>query len=170
MLPGRVVAQSDPTTPPELPGVAAPVLVLNQDRLLTDSEAGRRILADENATWQKHEAEGVELEQILEAEERELSELRDTLPLEDFQQRAVAFDEKVVRIRQDFAERSDTLARELDTRRKAFISEVVPFITQIMGERGASLVFEQRGVLISLPQVDITLEVIRRIDNSDGFQ
>ena len=151
---------------------AAPVavLVLNQERVLSDSEAGKRILAENQSASARHEAEGAALEVELEEEERELTELRDTLPLEDFQARAVAFDEKVVRIRREFAERSATLTREAEARQRAFFAEVIPIITQIMSERGASLVFEQRGVLISGPNVDITLEVIRRIDNSAGFQ
>lgn len=168
--PGALWAQSGFTGQVMETRPAAPVLVLNQERLLRDSEAGRRVLEQEQALRMAHQAEGERLDAELEAEERQLAEQRDRLPAEEFQAKAVAFDAKVVRIRQDHAEKSEALGTQIETARKDFFAKIVPIVAQIMAERGASLVFEQRNILFTGPGVDITGDVIERIDNSDAFK
>lgn len=149
---------------------AASILVLNQERLLRDSTAGQQVLAAEQSLRAAHQAEGARLDEELEAEERELAELRETLPVEEFQELAIAFDAKVVRIRQDHVGKSESLSLKVETARKEFFAQIVPIVAGIMEERGASLVFEQRNILFTGPGVDITDEVIRRIDNSGAFE
>lgn len=168
--PAALAAQADFSGQTLGPGQTVSVLVLSQERLLTDSAPGQALLSEEAALRAAHKEEGERLDAELEAEERELAELRTQITDEDFQARAVAFDEKVVRIRQDHREKSEALGREVEERRKAFFAQVVPIVAEIMRERGASLVFERRNILFTGPGVDITDEVIRRIDNSGSFQ
>ena len=147
-----------------------PVLVLNQERLLRDSAVGRSILEQEQTLRAAHQREGERLEEELEAEERELADQKATLPLAEFQEKAIAFDAKVVRIRQDHAAKSEALSQTVEGARKEFFSKIVPIVAGIMEERGASLVFEQRNILFTGPGVDITDAVIERIDNSNAFE
>ena len=149
---------------------ASPVLALNQERLLRDSSAGQKVLEDVQAMRAAHQAEGERLDEELEAEERRLADLRDTAPAEEFQALAIEFDAKVVRIRQDHVEKSEALSQKVDAARKAFFAQIVPIVAGIMEERGASLVLEQRNILFTGPGVDITDEVIERIDKSGSFQ
>lgn len=147
-----------------------PILILNQERLLRGSKSGQALLIDENRRKSEHLEEGQRLDRELEAEEIHLTELRKELPVDEFQALAVAFDAKVVRIRREHQERSEALGKELDARRKTFFSAVVPIVAKIMTERGASLVFEQRNVLFTGPDVDITDEVIARMDKGGPLQ
>ncbi len=142
------------------------ILVLNQERLLRASRTGQEVLAQERMMTEAHRDEGLRLDAELEAEERDLAEKRKELPAEDFAKLAVAFDTKVVATRRDHTEKSELLATTIEDGRKDFFSKIVPIVAQIMRERQADLVFEQRNVLFTGPNVDITADVIERLDNS----
>lgn len=140
------------------------ILVLNQERLLVNSEAGKALLEQENAMKEAHTQEGLRLDAELENEERELTRKRDVLVSTEFEKLAIEFDAKVVAVRREHQEKSEALAVELDKLRQSFFGDVVPIVARIMKEKGASLVFEQRNVLFTGPDVDITQEVIDRLD------
>lgn len=141
-----------------------PILVLNQEKLLLNSTTGQALLAQENAMKEAHRQEGLRLDKELEDEERELTTLRDELEALEFDKLAIQFDTKVVAVRSDHQQKSEALAVELDKLRQSFFGNIVPIVAQIMNERGASLVFEQRNVLFTGPDVDITQTVIERLD------
>jgi len=147
-----------------------PILVLNQERLLRTSQVGQELLAKENTMKEAHQQEGLRLDTELENEERDLTKIRDEIAAADFEALAIEFDAKVVAVRKDHQDKSEALAVELDKLRQSFFGGIVPIVAQIMKERGASLVFEQRNVLFTGPDVDITQEVIDRLDASGSLE
>lgn len=149
--------------------VSQDVLVLNQERLLRDSKKGKLILAEEANLKQKRAERATALEAELEADEKSLAERKDELDPKEFEQLAEAFDARVVAIRQEDVQAAEVLAAEFEGIRKDFFADVVPIVAQIMAERGASLVFEQRNVLFTGPNVDITDDVIARMDKAAGL-
>ena len=146
------------------PRATQSILVMNQEKLLRNSKTGQALLARERAMTDAHRAEGLRLDAELEAEERDLAEKRKTLPTEEFAVPAVEFDTKVVATRKDHNQKSELLANTLENMRKKFFAQIVPVVAQIMKERGAELVFEQRNVLFTGANVDITDEVIERLE------
>ena len=104
------------------------------------------------------------MEQALEAEERELTDRRATLPPEEFQALAAAFDAKTedIRAAQDAKSRAITAQREEN--RQRFLQAAVPVLGDLMREAGAVAVFDKELVILSLRGVDITDEAIARID------
>ncbi len=147
-----------------------PILVLNQERLLRSSEVGQALLAQENQMKESHQQEGLRLDAELEAEERDLTRKRDELVSEEFEKLAIEFDAKVVAVRRDHQQKSEALAVELEKLRQAFFADIVPIVAGIMQERGASLVFEQRNVLFTGKDVDITQDVIDRLDAENSSE
>jgi len=145
------------------------ILVLNQENLLKFSKSGQALLSKENAMKEAHKQEGLRLDFELESEELILTEKRDELIPEEFDKLAIQFDSKVVAVRRDHQQKSEALAGELDSMRKEFFSNIVPVVAKIMKERGASMVFEQRNVLFTGPDIDITAEVIQRLDSEAGL-
>lgn len=140
------------------------ILVLNQERLLRESRTGQALLIEERDMKEAHRQEGLVLDAELEAEELEITEKRKTLPAEEFNRLAIEFDTKVVATRREHNQRSEQLGKNLEEMRKNFFGQIVPIVAQIMQERRASMVFEQRNVLFTGPNVDITEEVIVRLD------
>lgn len=146
------------------PAPVSSILVVDQDRLFTESAFGKATLERERIATLALEAENSKIEAGLIAEEQDLTTRRATLPAEEFAALASAFDDKVERIRfeQDTKSRDLTRAREED--RQAFLRAVVPVLGELMAEKGAVAVLEKSSVILSLTTIDLTDDAIARVD------
>ncbi|MEM9642306.1 MAG: OmpH family outer membrane protein [Pseudomonadota bacterium] len=154
----------DPQAYPVPQPDAKPFLVLEQDRLLADSLLGKAIQAGNEAAADSLRREGQSLDRQFEEEERQLTAQREVLTPDEFRVLADAFDEKVVATRQAQEERAAVLNREAEARQRDFFRRVGPILLEILEETGASAVIEQRGLLVSKQDLNITDEVIKRLD------
>lgn len=154
---GPVAAQMDA-------GQTPPFLLINQERILLDSLAGQDLLAQEEEKRSQLVAEARSIDAAFEAEERELTEKRGTIPPEEFSRLAEDFDSRVVAARQRQDERSNALAQELDRARRQFFAEVAPFLVQLMDRYGAYAIFDENSVLLADQRLNITGAVIEEID------
>lgn len=143
---------------------SAPFLLLNQERLLTDSEVGQALLAEERAARDALRAEARDIEQRFEREERELTARRLEMEPEAFRDLADAFDARVVEARQLQEERSDALVAEFDRRRRQFYAEIAPVLVELLSRYGARAIFDEASVLIADQSLNITGAVIAEID------
>lgn len=157
-----------PVAAQEPDALRAPVLMLDRNRLFTESAFGKA--AEERFQTESKAliAENLQLEQALEAEERSLTDQRATLDSEAFQALATAFDEKTEAIRaaQDAKSRAITAKRDED--RQRFLQAAVPVLGELMRESGAVAIFDKDMVILSLRGVDITDEAIMAIDAALG--
>ena len=153
---------------PHPPAAVTPILTVDQERLFSDSafgKAAQQALENESRALA---AENRRIETELVGEERALTDLRNTLPVDDFRKRAQAFDEKVVRIRQEQDAKSRELGRRTEEDRKRLLQTAVPILAQLVAERGAGAVLDVRAVLIASSQIDITDDAITRLDKVLG--
>ncbi|MEM9429041.1 MAG: OmpH family outer membrane protein [Pseudomonadota bacterium] len=145
-------------------GPSPPFLVIDQDRLLSTSETGREVLAAEAMEREALQREGEALDRQFEAEERDLTERRQTLDPETFRALADAFDEKVVATRRRQEQKAIAITRDGEERRRAFFEAVTPILVELLQETGAAAVVDHRSLLISKQDLNITDEVIKRLD------
>ena len=146
--------------------IVSPILIVNQDRIIAESDAGAeaqaafeeaaRVLAEEN---DRIEAELIE-------EERALTEERPDLPVDEFRARADDFDARVQRIRAEQDQKARAIQLQREDARLEVIRNAGSVIREISLERGAILVLDQRNVVLSADAIDITDEVIARIDDT----
>lgn len=157
-----------PLSAQEAEGLRAPVLMLDRNRLFSESAFGKATEARFQTESKALVAENLELERALEAEERSLTDQRATLDAEAFQALATAFDEKTEAIRaaQDAKSRAITTKRDED--RQRFLQAAVPVLGELMQESGAVAIFDKDMVILSLRGVDITDEAIALIDAALG--
>ena len=145
-----------------------PVLTLDQDALYLNSQWGQRVQADLERQGREIAAENDRLEKQFADEERELTQLRATLPPEEFGQRADAFDTRVVEVRRERA----NAARELQTRaneeRGTFFRAALPVLAAMMRERGAVAVLDRHSVFVAADSIDVTEALIQRLDAAIG--
>ncbi len=141
-------------------------LVVNQERLLTDSAAGRALLAEEEAARDALRTEARSIDTAFEAEERALTAQRPDLAREEFRQKSDDFDERVVRARREQDARSTALAREFDQRRRQFYASIAPILVGLMDRYGAFAILDENSVLLADQQVNITEAAIAEIDKS----
>lgn len=142
----------------------ATVLVVEFERLVNGSQAGRRILSELEDARQALVAENERIQQDLTEEERDLTQKRVDLPTDEFRALAEAFDAKVTAIRASQDEKARVLTQEVEQRQQDFLQTVRPLLAQIMAEAGASVLIERGTVLMVEDSVNITDLAIQRID------
>jgi Skp family chaperone for outer membrane proteins len=144
------------------------VMTLDQERLFTGSAFGLAALAREAAATAELAAENQRIEQALEAEEKDLTARRSTLPADEFAALAAEFDTRVEQIRttQDDKSRAITLRRDED--RKRFLQAAVPVLGGLLTEKGAVAILDKDAIILSLSSIDVTDEAIARVDAALG--
>lgn len=140
------------------------VLVIDQERLLRESQLGASVLAKIEADAVALATENRQIEAELLAEEQALTEQRASLTPEAFSELADAFDEKVQRLRSEQDTKSRALAQAREQAPQAFFGEIGGVLSAIARERGAAVMLERRQVLLSVDTIDVTDEAIARIN------
>ncbi len=166
-LSGPVVAQEAATTP-SVGVVQSLILTIEPDRLFSDSAFGQRIVRDIETEGNQIASDNRRIEAELTQEERELTELRDTLTTEEFRERASAFDEKVQELRRTQDEKARALGQRSDEARRALLAAAQPVLLDLMADSGAVAILDRRAVLLSVSAVDITDRAITRVDATIG--
>ena len=85
------------------------LFTVDMTKLLRSSEFGKNIIAANNLARKKLQTENEELEKKLLFEEKELSELRKTLSVEEFRPKALEFDKRVSIIRAEQGKKEEIL-------------------------------------------------------------
>lgn len=155
-----------------LPGAAqelrAPVLIVDGDRLYLESDYGRRVAAELAAQAEAIQAENDRIVESLTQEERSLTLRRPEMTPEAFRAESEAFDAKV----QDVRRVRDAKNREFQIinaeARADFEARVQGILAEIMLERGAVMVMDQRSVLLSVRSANITDLAIDRVNAALG--
>ncbi len=153
------------TTERTVPGIGpGNFLVVDQEKLFTNSRFGQRILADVEAATSELVAENTQIENALIAEETALTEQRPELAADQFRQLADAFDEKVQIVRAEQSQKSDDIGGRLNQARREFFQAIVPVLAEILREKLAVAILDKRTVLISVNLIDVTDLAVARID------
>lgn len=142
----------------------SPILTIDSDQLFEDSDYGRQTIEEFEARGAALAAENRRIEAELEAEERELTDVRATTEPAVFRDLADEFDARVQEIRRTQDSKSRALNTQLEERRVVFLNSAVPILEQLMRETGAAVVLEQRTVFISSNTIDITPVAIERLN------
>jgi Skp family chaperone for outer membrane proteins len=141
-----------------------PVVIVYQDQLLERSRAGQALRRREEAETARLVGERQKIEAEFEAEEKRLAELRPTLPREEFAKLAADFDARVREARAAQDQKAIAAQRAVEQNRQRFLESLRPVLVQIMQRYGASVLMDGRQVLLSDPSLDVTGEVIQRMD------
>jgi len=144
------------------------VLTIDPERLFEETAFGRRVIAESERRAEELQAENRRIEAELTAEERDLTERRPEMGVEEFRVLADAFDAKVDRIRAE----QDGKAREIqeirETGQQDFFNRIGPILLTIVRERQAAILLDRRTVFLSAEAVDITEQAVGRIDAEIG--
>ncbi len=153
----------------ELPApVVSPILMIDQERLFTESAFGRAVLARETAAARTLEAENARIEAGLVAEEQDLTDRRATLTAAEFTKLAEGFDARVVRIRSEQDAKVRDLTRNRESDRQDFFRAVVPVLGELLVERKAVAVIDKSAMILALSAIDVTDAAIAKVDAALG--
>ena len=110
------------------------LFTIDMTRLLRSSEFGKNIIAANNIARKKLQTENEELEEKLLLEEKQLSELRKTLSIEEFRPKALEFDKRVTVIRTEQGEKEEFLNKKVRKEESDFFKRIYPFLYEILIE------------------------------------
>lgn len=158
------LAQSTPSPQPAPTLEAARVVVVDQDRLFSDSSFGKRVRAEFVAESNALAEENRRMEAELIEEEQKLTEDRASLTPEEFRALADEFNLRVNEIRTTQDRKARALTERQNAARQEFFQAVLPVLQQLLQDSGAQAMLDRRSVLISLGSIDVTSRAIAQID------
>ncbi len=144
------------------------VMIIDSDRVYVETLYGRRIASDLAVQAAELQAENDRIVETLTEEERSLTIRRPEMTPEAFRAEAAAFDAKVQEVRRVRDAKNVELQVANAEARARFEERVQGIVANIMLERGAFLVLEQRNVVLSVRSANITDDAIVRIDAELG--
>jgi Skp family chaperone for outer membrane proteins len=147
---------------------STPILTLDQDALYLRSLYGQALRARIAEEVAKVEEQTRRIDAELEAEERELTQKRSEMTLEEFAPLARAFDDKVQRLRAENLAATETVRKKEQEGRAEFIAVASEVVGDYMVERGAVAIIDKGAVIVSLLGLDVTDAVVARIDQVLG--
>lgn len=148
--------------------VISPILTIDSERLFLESAFGKRVAAEIEEKGAELTAENRKIEAALEAEERELTEMRADMSAEAFRELANTFDQKVQTTRQEQAAKGRALNELLDQERDVFLTAAAPVLERLMREADAAVILERRSVFVSASAIEITDDAIALLDETLG--
>ena len=144
-----------------------PVVTVDLERLVSETQIGQYLSFQMSEEAQRLQAELDAIEAELSAEEDDLIKKRETLDLDEFRVLAKAFDEKAVRLRQEQQAKIQAITDESTRRRQDLLRSFVPVLSQVMRDRGATVLLDRRSVVLDdRASVDITDVAIMIIDQN----
>lgn len=142
----------------------ATAAVIDYQRIFQDAKAARAIGDQVDARRRLYQEEIARQEQRLHEADKELARQRTVLSAEAYAERRRDFEAQVAEIQRKVQERR----RQLDQAKAAALNEVRAAVIEVIGEladtRGFNLVLPTSGLLLFSPQIDLTAEVLRRLD------
>ena len=144
------------------------LFTVDMNKLFRSSDFGKKIISANNKARLELQNENEELESELLSEEKELSEQRKILSLEDFQPKALEFDKKVSIIRTEQSAKEENLKNKARKQESEFYKRIYPLLYEILLDRGGLVLVDQRNVILWDTNVDITDDAIRLINQVLG--
>ncbi|WP_128253988.1 OmpH family outer membrane protein [Falsirhodobacter deserti] len=162
LLPLQATAQGAPSSE------RSAILTIVPERLYDETRAGKTVEERAEEASRALMAENRRIEAELEAEERELTQKRDTLPPDQFRTLADAFDAKAERIRDEQDAKSRRIARMREQDRQLFVQAAIPVLAELMHREGAVAILDRSSVFLSFDLLDVTDRAIRTVDEKLG--
>ena len=155
-------------TQPLLASEISGLFTVDMSKLFRSSDFGKSIISTNNKARQELQNENEELEFKLLSEEKELSEQRKILSLDEFHPKALEFDKKVSIIRTEQGEKEVNLKNKARKEESEFYKRIYPLLYELLLDRGGLVLIDQRNIILGDSSVDITDDAIKLINQVLG--
>jgi outer membrane protein len=158
--------------PAAAPGGPLKVAVIDTEKILLSSQAGKKALADLKKLQEQREAELRGKAQELKDLQTKISEGRLSLAQDKLAELSKQYEEKEITLRRQ----QDDATRELNKKRDEMLAQidnrVMPVINQVGKDLGYTLIFRkfESGLIYADEAIDITAAVIQRLDGAAPAQ
>ena len=140
------------------------ILLIDRQKVLSESAPAQRLRAAEQERRIALRAELDEIQDGLEAEEAEISDLRGTADAATFEARVKAFDTHVRDARRRSQAMGEALQAEFERARQRLVAALSPVLLALLEKYDADVIVDVRSVLAARPGLDVTNEAIFRLN------
>ena len=137
---------------------------INIDKVLKNSIYGNSLLKDIQNLNKKNIEKLKNNETNLKKKEENLNKKKNIISKEEFEKELNALKEEIILYRSQ----KDKMVNEIENKRKdslnSFFAKINPIIQDYMDENSISLLFEQKNVFIGKNSLDITDEIVKKIN------
>ena len=137
---------------------------INIDKVLKNSIYGNSLLKDIQNLNKKNIEKLKNNETNLKKKEENLNKKKNIISKEEFEKELNALKEEIILYRSQ----KDKMVNEIENKRKdslnSFFAKINPIIKDYMDENSISLLFEQKNVFIGKNSLDITDEIVKKIN------
>lgn len=145
-------------------GAAMGVIIVDIQQAQRESQPGRALAAQRDKYQQDFQTEFTSARQSLQRQDQELAKQKGTMSQEAYDQKVKALEQQVMA----FQRRTQVAVRALEKSTDAAMSELMNAILTITGEiaseMGANLVLPKQQVVLHEPRMDVTVQVIERLN------
>lgn len=143
---------------------APKIAIVDVQRVLNEAKASKGVLPEIEKLRRDFQNQVKEEERALREAEQELSQQRAILSPDAFAQKRRDFSEKASDAQRVVQERRRALDQAFNATRNAILENLAIVSQNIAKERGLNIVMDKKFVFISANSLDITSEVITRLD------
>lgn len=143
------------------PAVAA---VIDYQRVLREAKAAKSIREQIETRRKLYQDQIAKEEQKLNDADKELAKQRAVLSPEAFKDKREEFQKKVSGVQRMVQERRRTLDQTSAAALNQVRNAMIEIVSDLSAERGFNLVMPSSAVLLFSPKIDLTVEVIKRLD------
>lgn len=141
-----------------------PILVVDLDWIRRQSAAARSIEAQAEKIRADLQESFEPRQRALAAEEKALVVLRKSLDANAFEARAARFEKQVRLLRRERRVQAQALRGAISEAREQLERAMQPIFADLMAEREAAIMIDNRSVVISVKALDVTQTAMKRLD------
>jgi outer membrane protein len=162
-LAGTVAAPALAQQPPK-------IAVIDTEQILLNSETGKKALEELQTLKEQKEKEGKSLQDEVTSLQNRLAEGRLSLADDKLSELQQQLEEKSIALKRFGDDATRVLNKKRDDVLAAIDKKVMPVIAQVGKDEGYTVIFRkfESGLIYADEGVDITAEVIKRIDAANG--
>lgn len=140
--------------------------IVDMNKVMREATAAEGIRSELNAKSKQFHTELENQDKTLSAEKEALAKSRESMTTDAFDKKVKDLQNKYGSAERLLQERRRTLDVASNTSRTRLLTEATKIIADIAKERGYATVFTQEAVLLAQPELDITDEVVKRMNKS----
>ncbi|HEX7182689.1 MAG TPA: OmpH family outer membrane protein [Thermoanaerobaculia bacterium] len=146
------------------------IAVIDTEKILLNSQAGKRALAELKKVQEQKEKEGLAKQQEIKDLQAKIADGRLSLAQDKLEEMQKQLEDKVIALRRFQDDATRDLNKKRDDVLGAIDQQVMPVINQAGKELGYTLIFRkfESGLIYADEAVDITSSIIQRLDAGAG--
>lgn len=142
------------------------VVIVDVQRVLSDSAAGKDIQAQFDKEKARIEKEAASKDADLKKKRDELVKKQPDMKKEDFVKQGNQFQQDIATARNDLANQSRTLKAATAEAVKKLRIQLVQVVSDLANEKGYALVMTKQNIILAEKNMDITEEVMARLNKA----